>query len=316
MLGMTRQTMGRDSLDGHLRAYARLICRQVPLAGFTTFGIGGPAEFLAEVTTTEELVGLVVGARAAGLPVAVLGDGSNVLTSDHGVAGLVVVNRCRGFRAEGRRIVAEAGARLNDVINAAINQGLGGMELMAGIPGTVGGAVVGNAGAYGQSISDVLAHIRLLRADGGIVEETPNELGFAYRSSRLKRSDDVVLAAELLMVSGSQDELRRRADEVLARRWSKLPKWNDCAGSYFKNIEDPTAPNGKIPAGRLLDEVGAKSFCVGRAAVSQDHANVIVNLGGATAAEVLALAEKMKRAVEVKFGVELEEEVRFLGRRG
>ena len=286
------------------------------MAGYTTFGIGGPAQLLAEVTAVEDLAGLVTAARADGIPVMVLGEGSNVLVSDNGVDGLVVVNRCQGIRREGNQITAEAGARLHDVIDLAIGAGLGGMETMVGIPGTVGGAVVGNAGAYGQSISDVLGSAKLLREDGQIITQRREGLGFAYRTSRLKQSHDVVLSAEFVLTPGDREALRRSGDAIIARRKSKLPLWNDCAGSYFKNIEDSGAPNGKIPAGKLLEEAQAKSFRMGQAAVSEHHANVIVNLGGATAAEVLALAEQMKHAVLVKFGVELEEEVRFLGRAG
>ena len=269
---------------------------------------------LAEADTVDDLVSLVLTARACGIPVVVFGEGSNLLVGDGGIDGLVVVNRCRGLRRDGLLIFVEAGANLNDMVDFAIDNGLTGLEKMAGIPGTVGGAIVGNAGAYGQSISEVLVRVTLLTESGQVVERPVEDLDFAYRTSRLKTSGDLVLSAEMALAPGSRAILRKSADDVLAQRRSKLPEGNVCAGSYFKNIEDPSAPHGKIPTGKLLEEAGAKSLRVGGAAVSERHANIIVNLGHASAADVLALAEKMKRVVKEKFGVELEEEVRFLGK--
>lgn len=297
-----------------LEKYRRLIRLNESLAGYTTFGIGGPAEMLAEVGSVKDLVGIVLAARAGGIPVVVLGEGSNLLIGDGGVDGLVVVNRCRKMQRDGCRVSVEAGANLNELVDFAIDNELGGLEKMAGIPGTVGGAIVGNAGAYGQSISEVLVRATLLTEGGAVVERLAADLGFAYRTSRLKTSADLVLSADLELAPGAKAELRTSADAVLAQRRAKLPEGNVCAGSYFKNIEDPSAVYGKIPAGKLLQEAGAKTLRVGAAAVSEKHANVIVNLGGATAADVRALAESMKRAVKEKFGVELEEEVRFLGK--
>lgn len=297
-----------------LGTFGRFIRRNEPLAGFTTFGIGGPAEMLAEVESIENLVAILNGARTFGIPTTVLGEGSNLLIGDGGIEGLVVVNRCRCLQKRGTRVIAEAGARLNGLVDFAIDNGLAGLEKMAGIPGTVGGAVIGNAGAYGRSISAVLVGVKLMLESGQVVDRKCEELGFAYRTSRLKGSTDVVLAAEFELAPGSPSEIRRSADEVLARRRMKLPAGDVCAGSYFKNIEDPSAPDRKTPVGKLLEEAGVKSLRAGGAAVSEKHANVIVNSGGATAADVLELAEKMKRAVREKFGVELEEEVCFLGK--
>jgi len=297
-----------------LDAFDRLIRPNVPLAGFTTFGIGGPADMLVEVETTKNLVVIVNTARAYGIPTTILGEGSNVLIGDGGIEGLVVINRCRGLQEQGYCITAETGVRLIDLVDFAVDKGLAGLEKLAGIPGTVGGAIVGNAGAYGQSISDVLANVKLLRENGEVVDQEPAELDFGYRTSRLKKSADIVLAAELHLTPGILADMRRSADEVLARRRQKLPTEDMCAGSYFKNIEDPSAPHGKIPAGKLLDEAGVKSFREGNAAVSEKHANIIVNPDEATAADILKLAKRMKLAVKEKFGVELEEEVRFLGK--
>ncbi len=293
--------------------FATRIRRDVPLAEYTTFGIGGPAQLLAEIESTDDLAELIGSARAAGIKTTILGEGSNLLIGDRGIKGLVIVNRCRSLARDGKRITAEAGAHLNDLVDFAVAEGLAGLEKLAGIPGSIGGAVVGNAGAYGQSIADVLEGVRVLDTDSRTIDLSGEQLGFAYRTSRLKTSGEIVLDIRLILSPADSAVLRKSADEIIARRDAKLPPGDICAGSYFKNIEDPSAPYGKIAAGRLLEEAGAKSFTVGQAAVSDRHANVIVNLGGASAADVLALAEKMKVAVFDKFGVELEEEVRFLG---
>lgn len=302
-----------DTVERLADQYCRIIRRNVSLADYTTFGIGGPAELLAEADSADVLTAIVRDCRSAGLPVTVMGEGSNVLCSDRGIDGLVVINRCRRLWQDGRKVIAEAGVRLGDLIDFAICSGLAGLEQMAGIPGTVGGAVIGNAGAYGQSIAEKLAQVILLDESGAVFQQGPGELGFGYRTSRLKSSPDVVLRADFLLGDGIPERLRQCADEIIALREAKLPVKEKCAGSYFKNIEDPTAPYGKVAAGKLLEEAGAKSFCVGQAAVSEKHANVIVNRGGARAADVLLLADKMKTAVRAKFGIELEEEVRFLG---
>lgn len=297
-----------------LDTFDQLIRLNEPLAGFTTFGIGGPAEMLAEVGTTKSLAVIVNTARSHSIPITVLGEGSNVLIGDGGIEGLVIINRCQRRQLQGNCMTAEAGAHLNDLIDFAIENSLAGMEKLAGIPGTLGGAIIGNAGAYGQSISDVLLKVELLRENGEVVCRSPEDLDFGYRTSRLKKSADIVLAADLELSDGTPADTRQSADEVLAQRRQKLPTEEMCAGSYFKNIEDSLAPHGKIPAGKLLDEAGVKSFREGKAAVSEKHANIIVNLDGATAVDVLNLAKKMKLAVKGKFGIELEEEVRFLGK--
>jgi UDP-N-acetylmuramate dehydrogenase len=304
--------MGR--LDQLVERLGPDLRRQVPLAGYTTLGIGGPAELLVEVNTLEELTEIVGAAHQAAVHVTILGEGSNLLIDDEGLDGLVVINRCCRIWAEQNTVLAEAGARLHELVDFAIDHGLGGLEKMAGIPGTVGGAVIGNAGAYGQAISSVLAGAMLLNERGDVFAQHAESLEFGYRTSRLKSSSDIVLRATFRLTPGSVEHLREEADRVMAQRAAKLPADDRTAGSYFKNIADPSVVYGKLPAGKLLEEAGAKSLRVGQAAVSEKHANVIVNLGGATADDVRRLAEKMKSAVREKFGIELEEEVRYLGK--
>jgi len=293
--------------------HSRFVCRDVPLAQYTTFDIGGPAELLVEIDSIADLVAVVEDCRNVGIPTTIFGGGSNVLVSDKGIAGLVVINRCRQIGQNPRGVAAEAGARLSDLIDFAIENGWGGLEELAGIPGTVGGAIIGNAGAYGRSISGNLSKVTILNGAGLQVEQGSDELAFGYRTSRLKSTTDIVLRADFTLVPAAKEQLRRRADEIVGLRAVKLPVGEKCAGSYFKNIEDPAAPQGKLSAGKLLEEAGAKSFRVGSAAVSEKHANVIVNQGGAKAVDVLLLAQKMKSAVKAKFGIELSEEVCFLG---
>jgi UDP-N-acetylmuramate dehydrogenase len=212
-------------------------------------------------------------------------------------------------------LAIEAGARLGSAVDFTIAHGYTGFQKMAGIPGSVGGAIIGNAGAYGQAISSSLIDVQLLEPTGAVATQSADELVFAYRTSRLKASPDIVLSARFQLKRGDARALRHQADEIISVRESKLPSLHECAGSYFKNIEDASQPYGKLPAGKLLEQVGAKGMRVGNAAVSRKHANVIVNLGGACARDVLELASRMKRAVRDKYGFELEEEVRFLGRK-
>ncbi len=297
------------------RRFGKVIRFGVPLAPYTTFGIGGRVEMLITVDEINLLVDVLRSAWREGIPTTVLGHGSNLLISDDGIDGLVVINNCRRKWISRDELLVEAGARLNDVVDFTIQHGYAGCEKMAGIPGTVGGAIIGNAGAYGQSIAASLINVRLLLPTGDIVDQGPEELDFSYRSSRLKESKDIILWARLRLTKGDRRRLRQQADNIVTIRETKLPALEECAGSYFKNIEDPSAPHGKVPAGKLLEEAGAKRLRVGGAAVSSRHTNVIVNRGGATAKDVLELAELMKEKVRAKFGLELEEEVRFLGKR-
>jgi len=306
MTAQTEYPTWAAPVGSHLRA-------EVPLAPLTTLRIGGPAEWYYPAETKAELITAFRVARAASIPVTLLGDGSNVLISDRGIRGLVIHNQARCIERRGERLYSDSGAHLSTLVERSHTEVLTGLEFAAGIYGTVGGAVFGNAGAYGRSMADILAEVEILTSDGVVRSVAPTDMEFAYRHSGCEAHGWVVLSCTVRLGAGNADQIRREIERILALRAAKLPTDLPSAGSYFKNLEDPRAEFGKVPAGKLLDEVGAKSFRVGDAAVFPRHANVIVNLGSATAADVLALAALMRVRVRERFGIELVNEVRFLG---
>jgi UDP-N-acetylmuramate dehydrogenase len=300
--------IGIADLQAALEAKGLMVQREVPLSGYTSFRIGGPADLLVVAHTVGELASAVALARESDTPWWVLGGGSNVLISDAGVRGLTIVNRCRATRIGEEGIVwAEAGASLAGLARETIQAGLAGLEWAISVPGTVGGAVVGNAGAHGGCIADCLSSIELLHPSGQQVVWSAATLGLTYRSSRLKTKglSGVVLSAEFRLTPAPVDMLRQRASEYLTYRRRTQPV-TASAGSIFRN------PPGDY-AGRLIEAVGLKGAREGRAQFSTVHANFIVNLGGATACEVLRLIERAQRAVKEHFGVTLEPEILFVG---
>lgn len=287
-----------------------------PLARYTSARVGGPADFLAVAGSAGELSELVRAAWQLGFLPVILGGGSNVLISDAGVRGLVILNRARAveFRAapEGGRptVWAESGASLGSLARQCGARGLGGLEWAATVPGTLGGAVVGNAGAHGGDLAGSLVLAEILQQDGSVRNWTPAELGFAYRTSRIKQLKarglmHVVLAAELALTAGEPDELQARVDQFVAHRKRTQPP-GASMGSMFKN------PPGDF-AGRLIEAAGLKGARQGQAEISPLHANFFVNLGEARAADVLALIHKAHDAVLHQFGVDLELEVELIG---
>lgn len=299
-----------------LRAEARRILRRelpgleeaVPLAPLCAYGVGGPAEFLFRARTTGELVHAVLTARELGLPVTVLGRCTNVLIADEGLPGLTVLVRSEGRTLDRDNVLrVEAGADLPGLVADLARQGLAGLEFAGNIPGSVGGAVVGNAGAYGRAMSDVLVDVHLLE-EGEEHVVTPDRLAFGYRTSLLKDHPHiVVLSAAFALRPGDPDTLRERLARDAELRRRKHPLEYASCGSYFKN------PSRDLPAARLIEEAGLKGLRVGRAHVSEKHANFLVAEPGATAADILALAEEVKRRVREHSGHELVEEVRRLG---
>jgi UDP-N-acetylmuramate dehydrogenase len=283
------------------------------LAPLTTLKIGGPADWYFPAHTPDELAEALECARQGGIPMTFLGDGSNVLISDLGIRGLVVHNRAQEIERRGNNLYAQSGALLCDLVDRSRAEALTGLEFAAGIYGSVGGAVFGNAGAYGKAMADILLTATVLTRDGAQMTVEAPDLEFTYRRSACRDKGWIVLDSEFGFQPGDTEAVGAEIDRIIAVRATKLPTDLPSAGSYFKNIEDPTAEHGKVPAGRLLEAVGAKSMRVGGAGVFAKHANVIVNLGGATAADVLALATKMRNAVYAEYGVELHPEVRFLG---
>ncbi len=289
-----------------------MIERDVPLSGLTTFRIGGPALGLARIRTPEDALGFLKIARSRGVPVVCLGGGSNLLCDDRGFCGLVLKMEIDTWRVEDEVIVAGAGLPFDEIIARSLDAGLTGLEFASGIPGSLGGAIAGNAGCYGHEIGEFLVRARILTDSGEIRDIEPGAMDFRYRHSILKTGAGLLLEATLRLRRGDVDAARADRDEKIALRRTKHPIADPCAGSYFKNLDPASPGERRRAAGELLDRAGARSMRVGGASVFARHANIIINSGGATCADVLALAEMMKSAVREKFGVELTEEVRHL----
>lgn len=285
----------------------------VPLAHYSSFGIGGPADYFLEVHGLADLAAAVKAARKFRFPFYVIGGGYNLLFDDAGYRGLVIRNSAAGlqFRTETGSVEAASGTHLSELISLALKEGLSGLEFLAGIPGTVGGAVFGNAGAFGQAIGDRVIEVTVLSSDGQEQALGPEDLNFGYRYSSLKKDHKIIMKALLKVEPGSRPEILKRVEDYLDQRVRKHPPGQTpCAGSYFKN---PVLPGGrKIPAGQLLEQAGARGMRVGQAAVYPGHCNFIINLGGATARQVLTLAAELKEKVWQTSGIRLEEEVIFV----
>jgi UDP-N-acetylmuramate dehydrogenase len=290
-----------------------------PMSRHTWLRVGGPAEAWAAPERVEDLTALVRRAGEAAVPLRVVGDGTNLLVSDDGVEGVVVVlRRClhriaaTGESGGAVRVTAMAGARLQALCRFAVERGLEGMRFAVGIPGTVGGAVVMNAGTGTGSMGDVMEAVTVLHRDGTPRVVERRRLRCSYRRFSVAGAppgeDPLVLGADVLLHRGDPERIRRETTALLELRRRKQPLAEASAGCFFKNpVEGP-------PAGALIDEAGLKGLRVGGAEVSAVHGNFIVNRGGATAADILKLAGIVRSAVRERFGVSLEEEVQVIGR--
>jgi UDP-N-acetylmuramate dehydrogenase len=290
---------------------------EAPLAPFTTFRVGGPAEWLLEARQSSEIVTALSIARSGGVPVTLLGGGSNVLISDAGIRGLVI--RARGGevrRVEEQLVQADAAVTINGLVRWLINHAGAGLEAWAGTPGTVGGAIFGNAHFGGRQIGEHVAGVRVVSRDGTIADLPASAMAFAYDRSRLQSSGEVLLSATFRVTSGEPAAMRAIARESLAFRKRTQPLETPSAGCIFQNPERgrDTVPDG-VPwsAGALVDRAGLKGAALGGATVSSTHANFIVNDGRATASDIHALIARCREAVRVRFGVVLREEIVYLG---
>jgi UDP-N-acetylmuramate dehydrogenase len=289
-----------------------------PLAPLTTFKVGGPADILFESRTAEEVVTALKLARAHDVPVTMLGGGSNVLIGDRGIRGLVIRPRGGTISTIGDRLVrVDAPVTINGLVRWTINHGLAGLEAWAGTPGTVGGAIFGNAHWKQVNIGDVVESVRLARRDGTLLQAAADRMEFGYDDSRLKRTGEVLLWAAFRVTPGADPSaLRAVARESLASRKRTQPLESPSAGCIFMN-PDPSrdrVPEGVPPsAGALVDRAGLKGAALGGARVSPAHANFIINDGHATAADIKALVERCRQAVKDRFGVTLKDEIISLG---
>ena len=284
------------------------------LSECTTFRLGGPCRSLVTCETPEQLIDAVKASRGKFI---LIGGGSNLLVADAGVAGIVIRYASDDPRIErdGDEVVVAGSTMLDDLAAFAVEQGLDGLICCTGIPGTVGGAIAGNAGAFGEQIGDRLVSVDLLDAGGTRRTAKPEELAFAYRQSRLQDTGDIVVAARLKLKQADRAALSVRRREIQGIRAEKHPDWRTTptAGSFFKNIEPTSKADRRQAAGWFLEQAGAKELRVGGARVYEKHANIIVADAGCKAADVLALSQLMADAVRGKFGFELQREVRLLG---
>jgi len=283
------------------------ILRNEPLARRTTLRVGGPADLLIEPATEDDLATVARLCRAQRVPLMVLGRGSNLLVKDLGFRGVVVCLVHPHFsriEVSGQRLRCGAGAKLKEVVLQARRHGLGGLEFLEGIPGSVGGALRMNAGALGSAIFDVVETVRFMDFAGQVEERPAAEIGAQYRDCPFLHQR-LALGAVLAGETADQELIEQRLDQFNKRRWESQPA-APSAGCIFKNPSH-------IPAGRLIEELGFKGAQVGGARVSQEHANFIVNEGGATAGDILALIEQIRRKAREERGVELETEVQIVG---
>jgi UDP-N-acetylmuramate dehydrogenase len=287
----------------------------VPLAPFTTFKVGGPAEWLLEPHSSDEIVAALRLAQAHGVRVTLLGGGSNVLVGDRGVRGLVI--RPRGGQIEQldhARIRAGAPTTINGLVRWTIHRGIAGLEAWAGTPGTVGGAIYGNAHFGGRLIGELVESVRLADRDGATRDLSRDQMEFGYDRSRLQTTGEVLLSAVFRVSTGDPTALREIARRSLAYRKQTQPLESPSAGCIFQNPDRADVP-ADIPAsaGALVDRAGLKGAAYGDARVSTAHANFIVNEGRATAAEIRSLIDLCRSRVSERFGVTLREEIVYLG---
>lgn len=284
-----------------------LLLEAEPMARHTTFRIGGPADLLAQPSSEEELLLAMKLAEEQDVPVTVVGNGSNLLVRDGGIRGLVLLlgERFSGVSVEGEEIFAQAGATLAKLSAVAQRAGLAGLEFASGIPGTLGGGVAMNAGAYGGQLSDALVSASVLE-DGAVRDFSREDMQMGYRTTRILKRGGIVLSARFRLTPDAPDAIGMRMRELNARRREKQPLELPSAGSTFKR------PEGYF-AGALIEGAGLKGVQLGGAMVSVKHAGFVVNVGGATARDVLELIVHIRKTVRAKYGVELETEIRVLG---
>ena len=302
------------------------ILRDALLSQHTRFGIGGPASILVEAPDSTSFVAALQIARDSGLNYVVIGGGTNLIVSDDGFRGVVLKLTARNISIDGVNVSADAGVVLQDLVDTTVDHGLKGLETMTGIPGFTGAAVYGNAGAYGHSISESVTSVsffngqEILRIDNAACQ-------FHYRESIFKQHKDwIIFSADLRLAPADASVLRAAADKILTVRNAKYPPTMKCAGSIFKNFLLAELPGtvadqvpktsiieGKVPSAWFLEQVGAKGMREGGIEVASYHANLIYNVGDGTARELRSVIGELKRRVRERFGIEVQEEVQYVG---
>ncbi|HVW84133.1 MAG TPA: UDP-N-acetylmuramate dehydrogenase [Bryobacteraceae bacterium] len=302
------------------------VLRDAPLSRYTRFGIGGPADIYAETGNPDLFVEALRIARESGLNTVVIGGGTNLIVSDEGFRGVILKLASDRIEADGTDVYVESGAILQSLVDYTVDRGLKGIETMTGIPGSVGAAIYGNAGAYGNSIAGRIDSVRFFDGQGIRVFDNA-QCEFHYRESIFKRHKQwIIFSARLSMERGDAAALRATADRILGIRNQKYPPTMKCAGSIFKNFLLADLPprvasqvpanvviEGKVPSAWFLEQVGAKGMKSGDIHVADYHANLIYNAGNGTARDLAGIISDLKDRVEQRWGIPLEEEVQYVG---
>lgn len=285
------------------------ILTEEPMSRHTTFRIGGEAACFIRISSEEQLRKLIPYFENVGIEYFVLGKGSNLLVGDKGYPGVIlqISDACQQIEAEGNRLQVQAGAALSKVALFAMERGLEGLEFAAGIPGTVGGGVVMNAGAYGGEMKQVVESVRVLSSEGEILTLDNDTMEFGYRTSIIRNRNFTVLSVTFRLREGNREEIRARIEDFQKRRMEKQPLNYPSAGSTFKR------PEGYF-AGKLIMDAGLRGFQIGDARVSDKHCGFVINVGKATARDVTDVIEEVQEKVRERFGVSLEREVIYLGK--
>ena len=285
------------------------IKKNIKLAALTSFGLGGPADYFVETNTKEEIVEAIEWVKSKNIQYFILGNGSNVLIADKGIRGLVIKNQNAKIKMQNKKskfkIISDTGVSLAKLLNFAVKHNLSGLEDLAGVPGTVGGAIVGNAGTKNDSIGQLVEKVTVLSEDGLIYDLTQPECQFTYRQSRFQKTKETILQVEFLLKKDKLDLIKKRIDQTLQTR--KNQPQGKSAGSIFKN------PTKDKTAGFLIDQCGLRGKKIGQAQISPEHGNWIINLGGAKAADVVKLIRLCQKEVKNKFQIELELEIKLVG---
>jgi UDP-N-acetylmuramate dehydrogenase len=279
--------------------------QNIMLAPYTNFKIGGPARYFYRLQRIEDASHVLKAASDDHLSIMILGGGSNVLISDQGFNGLVILNQTNNLQIDGAEVTVDGGVKLSKLISETVNAGLTGLEYLVGIPGTVGAAVRGNAGVPGWEMKDFVQEGEITDLQGNTKILQQRDFHFAYRDSILKKTRDILLSVTLSLQQGNTEECKRRMKEMQISRVAKQPQGKSC-GSFFKN------PSKEQPAGLLIDQCGLKGFTIGGAKVSELHANFLMNTGNATFRDFQELIHYIQETVYEKFHIMLEEEVQIV----
>jgi UDP-N-acetylmuramate dehydrogenase len=299
-----------------LSDYPDIVEVNAPLCELTTFKIGGPAKLLATVKNSAHAKMFLKFANKFKIPTICIGGGSNLLIDDKGFDGLVLKMEIDFFEVKQTTVNVGCGMVFDTLIAKTLEAGLTGLEFASGIPGSCGGAVIGNAGCFGHEISEFIKSVTVMNCKGEVKILDNKEMHFSYRDSFLKNNPLVLLSIELSLKNGALDKAIQSRNEKIELRRVKHPITAPCAGSYFKNIDPENLGDRRRAAGELLDKAGALNMKVGGASVYHKHANIIVNSGNASCNDVLQLADKMQSSVNEMFGIQLVPEVRHLEHRG